>query len=89
MTKTFDYLLPEEIEKRSFEIITKELGNIRLDEDKAGIIKRVIHTTADFGGKERPGLQHVWKKKYKFDNVKTCQGLTCRKLRGFGMLVRI
>ncbi len=40
--------LPEEIEQRSFEIITQELGNIVLDPQKAPIIKRVIHTTADF-----------------------------------------
>lgn len=40
--------LPEEIEQRSFEVITQELGNIVLDPQKAPIIKRVIHTTADF-----------------------------------------
>jgi len=45
---TFEHLLPEDIEKRSFEIITQELGDIKLDPDKADIIKRVIHTTADF-----------------------------------------
>jgi len=39
---------PNEIEKKSFEIISKELGDIKLDELKAPIIKRVIHTTADF-----------------------------------------
>lgn len=42
------HVLPEEIEKRSFEIITRELGNRRLDEKQAPIIKRVIHTSADF-----------------------------------------
>lgn len=41
-------VLPEEIEKRSFEIITEELGDRKLDPVKAPIIKRVIHTTADF-----------------------------------------
>ena len=41
-------VLPKEIEKRSFEIITKELGNRKLDERQAPVIKRVIHTTADF-----------------------------------------
>jgi precorrin-8X/cobalt-precorrin-8 methylmutase len=41
-------VLPWEIEKRSFEIITEELGDIKLDEEQAPIIKRVIHTTADF-----------------------------------------
>ena len=41
-------VLPEEIEKRSFEIITKELGDAELDPVNAPVIKRVIHTTADF-----------------------------------------
>lgn len=41
-------LPPMEIEKRSFEIITAELGDIKLPEDRASIVKRVIHTTADF-----------------------------------------
>lgn len=41
-------VLPQEIEKRSFEIITEELGNIVLDSANADVIKRVIHTTADF-----------------------------------------
>lgn len=41
-------VLPNDIEKRSFEIITEELGNAELDPLKAPIIKRAIHTTADF-----------------------------------------
>lgn len=41
-------ILPGEIEKKSFEIITRELGDRILDKDKEEIIKRVIHTTADF-----------------------------------------
>ncbi len=40
-------LLPEEIEKRSFAIIESELSK-PLDPQLAPIIKRVIHTTADF-----------------------------------------
>jgi len=43
-----EQVLPMEIENRSFEIITQELGDIVLEEEKAPIIKRVIHTTADF-----------------------------------------
>lgn len=39
---------PMEIEKKSFEIITAELGDKTLDPEKEPIIKRVIHTTADF-----------------------------------------
>lgn len=38
---------PMEIEARSFEIITQELPHA-IDEQLAPIIKRVIHTTADF-----------------------------------------
>ena len=45
-----DHLLPEEIEKRSFEIITKELRKkgISLPAEQENITKRVIHTSADF-----------------------------------------
>ncbi|WP_312640815.1 precorrin-8X methylmutase [Hydrogenoanaerobacterium sp.] len=41
-------VLPAEIENRSFEMIGEELGNIRLDPVNEPVIKRVIHTTADF-----------------------------------------
>ena len=41
-------LPPMEIEKESFRIITEELGDRPLDAEQAPIIKRVIHTTADF-----------------------------------------
>ena len=40
-------VLPAEIEKRSFEIISEEL-NIELPPDIAPIVKRCIHTSADF-----------------------------------------
>ncbi len=39
---------PMEIERRSFEIITEELGERTFDEKEGKIIKRMIHTTADF-----------------------------------------
>ncbi|OHD26763.1 MAG: precorrin-8X methylmutase [Spirochaetes bacterium GWC1_27_15] len=39
---------PKEIEKKSFEIITKELGHLNIPKEYDPIIKRVIHTTADF-----------------------------------------
>ncbi len=42
-----DTLPPEEIEKRSFELIETELKK-ELDPEQKPIIKRVIHTTADF-----------------------------------------
>ena len=47
---TPEIIKPKDIEKRSFEIITEELikQNISIPEDKAFVIKRAIHTTADF-----------------------------------------
>ena len=39
---------PVEIEKRSFEIITEKLAGRQLDQQNMNVIKRVIHTTADF-----------------------------------------
>lgn len=48
MKVELEQVLPGEIEKRSFEIITEELGDRILDEEKAPLIKRVIHTSADF-----------------------------------------
>ena len=39
---------PAEIEKRSFEIIAKKLADRDFDPDNINVIKRVIHTTADF-----------------------------------------
>ena len=45
-----EYLRPDEIEKRSFEIISEELEKrgIVIPADKEAVTKRVIHTTADF-----------------------------------------
>ena len=39
---------PQDIEKRSFEIITAELGERTFPAGIAEVVKRVIHTTADF-----------------------------------------
>ena len=41
-------ILPEEIEKKSFEIIEKELGDTPLIPGTEAIVKRCIHTSADF-----------------------------------------
>lgn len=43
-----DFIKPMDIEKRSFEIIGEELGDVPLNPLEEPIIKRVIHTTADF-----------------------------------------
>ena len=39
---------PKEIETRSFEIITEELGEKKLTPETELIVKRCIHTSADF-----------------------------------------
>ena len=48
--KKIEQLLPAEIEKKSFEIISEELfrRGIVLPEEQENITKRVIHTSADF-----------------------------------------
>ena len=48
--KQIEQLQPQEIEKRSFEIIGEELAarGITLPKDQEMITKRVIHTSADF-----------------------------------------
>mgnify|MGYP002564880102 CR=1 FL=1 len=51
MDKTnIEYVLPEEIEKRSFEIIAAELAErgITLPAEQDPVTRRVIHTSADF-----------------------------------------
>ena len=42
------FVKPADIETRSFEIITSELGNRVLDPENELVIKRCIHTSADF-----------------------------------------
>ena len=44
----FETMKPMDIEKRSFEIITEILGDRALALENELVIKRVIHTTADF-----------------------------------------
>lgn len=48
MKVQLENVLPKDIETRSFEIITEELGDKIIDPDNELVIKRVIHTTADF-----------------------------------------
>ena len=43
-----EYVKPADIEMRSFQIITRELGERKLDPENELVIKRVIHTSADF-----------------------------------------
>ncbi len=44
--------VPMDIEKRSFEIIGEEMGSHNFSERELSVVKRVIHTTADFEYKD-------------------------------------
>lgn len=48
MNEKIPCMLPGEIEKRSFAILTEELGQIAIPPEHEAVVKRVIHTTADF-----------------------------------------
>ena len=48
MLETIENIKPMDIEKRSFAIITELLGDRQLDPENELVIKRAIHTTADF-----------------------------------------
>lgn len=48
MKTELEKVLPSEIEKRSFEIITKELRGKKMLPGTEAIVKRCIHTSADF-----------------------------------------
>ena len=48
MKVELEKIMPREIEKRSFEIITQELGERTFKDQQEMIVKRCIHTSADF-----------------------------------------
>lgn len=48
MLPGIEIVKPEEIEKKSFEILSEILGDVKFPPLHEPIIKRVIHTTADF-----------------------------------------
>lgn len=48
MLNELEQVLPADIEKRSFEIITEELGDKKLIPGTEPVVKRCIHTSADF-----------------------------------------
>ena len=69
--KQIEQLQPQEIEKRSFEIIGEELAarGITLPMDQEMITKRVIHTSADF--------EYTKTLMYSKDAVRIAQDLIC------------
>ena len=57
---------PMDIEKRSFEIITEELGDTPLIPGTELVVKRCIHTSADFDyAKNLCFPKTQWKKRFR------------------------
>lgn len=85
---------PMDIEKRSFEIITEELGNISLEPGTELIVKRCIHTSADFDYAENlcfspDVIEHALDALKKgacivTDTKMACSGINKRVLRNCG-----
>ena len=48
MLDHIEFVKPDEIEARSMAIITRELGTRTWPEPELSIVKRCIHTSADF-----------------------------------------
>lgn len=98
----YEYLkiAPEEIEKESFRIITKKLleSGATLKEDESDIIKRVIHTTADFSFKDTLKFSDdaVFKARELIKNAATIvtdtnmtlAGINKKRLNRFGVRVK-
>lgn len=94
MDKKIEYIAPMEIEKRSFELITQELKGKKLKKEEEPIIKRVIHTTADFDYAEtlyfhkdaiKQGLEAIKNGAHLVtDTTMALSGINKRVLAGFG-----
>ena len=56
----FENVPPKEIERRSFELLTNELCGRTFNKDEEPIIKRVIHTSADFDYAEKTACSCVF-----------------------------
>ena len=90
------HVLPADIEKTSFSIISQELKerNITLDKDLAPVIMRVIHTTADFDYASSltfsPGVLEIFKNAIKngctivTDTNMALAGINKKSLAKFG-----
>ena len=57
MLDKIEIVKPAEIEKRSMEIITSELNGRTWPEPEFSIVKRCIHTSADFDYADLPSVR--------------------------------
>ena len=88
MKRELEHLLPADIERRSFEIISAELEGrgIALLEETAPIVKRVIHTTADFELALHSGLYAAfYYMRAAFPYLKRAKGLVINLASGAGL----
>ena len=94
----YEILAPEDIEKRSMEIITSELNGRTWPEPRFSIIKRCIHTSADFDyadnlvfseGAERIGVELIRKGATIVTDTKmAASGINKNRLESYGGSVR-
>ena len=76
---------PLEIEERSFAIITELLGDHQPDEETAPVVKRVIHTTADFDYRENLVFsEHAVRK-----GIEALRSPYVAGVRGMGLMVGV
>lgn len=85
---------PYAIEEKSFEIITKELGDKTFPKDIGKVVKRIIHTTADFsfaditiikGNAIQKGKEGIKSGKNIYTDTKMAMsGINKRRLAEFG-----
>ena len=92
-----EFVMPDQIENRSFEILTEELKNmgVTLTGETAPVIKRCIHTSADFDyantlkfSKDAVGiLKELFKKKTVIvtDTNMALAGINKKKLSKYGI----
>ena len=81
--KKIEQLLPAEIEKKSFEIISEELSRrgIVLPEEQENITKRVIHTSADFEYTDTLTYSENSVQTAKTDQNRSLLQMSCLKIR--------
>ena len=89
---------PEEIESTSFDIIDAEVGNHDFDEPQWSIVRRMIHTTADFEFKDMvrihpeaiaAGIQAIRSGKMIITDTNMARvGIRTKELAQFGVTVK-
>jgi precorrin-8X/cobalt-precorrin-8 methylmutase len=85
MLKGIEFIKPQEIEKRSFELLAELLGDREFPPEQAPIIKRVIHTTADLEYADILTISENAVKKIKAAILSGCNVVTDTKMAAAGI----